>query len=84
LLISVNRSSICYVYGIASTKRALLVGLTYRNSSSEEGLDELPRCQNDIVALKHCLINKKGFLPKDIQVITDGANLIATQFHSPV
>jgi hypothetical protein len=54
------------------TKKALLVGLTYHNSPPEEELDQLPGAQNDIVVIKHCLINKHGFHPEDIQVITDG------------
>ena len=53
----------------SSIKRALLVGINYRNSECELG-----GCINDVLSIKDLLISKYGYEEKNILLLTDDTN----------
>jgi hypothetical protein len=56
-------------------KKALLVGINYRNTESE-----LNGCINDIINMKDVLITKFGYSIDDITVITDDTEIKPTRY----
>lgn len=58
------------------TRKALLIGILYRNSSCE-----LRGCINDIVEMRQVLMNKYGYLDQDITMLTDDTPLLPTKFN---
>jgi len=57
-------------------KKALLVGINYRNTESE-----LNGCINDIINMKDVLITKFGYSIDDITVITDDTEIKPTRYN---
>lgn len=49
-----------------SPKVALLIGIEYRNTANE-----LLGCQTDVLNMRNLLVNKMGYLPNNIMLITD-------------
>jgi hypothetical protein len=58
------------------TKKALLIGILYRNSSCE-----LRGCINDIVQMREVLINKYGYESKNITMLTDDTPTLPTKYN---
>ena len=58
------------------TKKALLIGILYRNSSCE-----LHGCINDIVQMREVLINKYGYESRNITMLTDDTPMLPTKYN---